>query len=437
MSLGSTVPVDSDATEVRRFRLVITIGPDTGKTFAASGERTVIGTHETAALALTDPTVSRFHVEIALTAGQAILRDLGSRNGTRVDGVPVLAAPLLTNATLSLGNSQVRFELDTAVVRLPASDRDRFGVMVGGSLVMRRMFATLERAAHSDATVLIEGETGTGKEAAAESIHAAGARADGPFVVVDCGAIPANLLESELFGHERGAFTGAVDARKGAFEEAEGGTLFLDEIGELAPELQPKLLRALERREVKRVGAARHRRVDVRIVAATHRDLRAEVNARTFRSDLFYRLAVLDVRVPPLRERREDIPLLVEHFLTTLAAADEEAAALLRSAGFQDELRHHSWPGNVRELRNYLERCLALHEHAPLVSEPAAETDAPIDLSRPLREVREAAARRVEHRYVVEVLRRHDGNVTAAARAAGVDRIHFYRILARQGLRSR
>ncbi len=437
MSVGSTAPVDSDATEIRQYRLVVVVGPDAGKAFVASGERTVIGTHETAELVLTDPTVSRFHVEIALSGGQAIVRDLGSRNGTRVDGVPVLVAPLATSAMLSLGNSQVRFELDTSVMHLPTWDSDRFGVMVGTSLAMRRMFATLARAARSDATVLIHGETGTGKEAVAESLHAEGARSAGPFVVVDCGAIPTNLLESELFGHERGAFTGAVEARRGAFVEADGGTLFLDEIGELTSELQPKLLRALERREVKPVGAASYRRVDVRIVAATHRDLRAEVNARTFRSDLFYRLAVLDVRVPPLRERREDLPILIEHFLSALAVVEPDAIALLRSEPFLAGLRHHAWPGNVRELRNYLERCIALHEQAPLV--PPAVTDAggPIDLSRPLREVRDAAARQAEHRYLVEVLRRHDGNVTAAARAAGVDRIHFYRILARHRLRPR
>ncbi len=435
--LGSTTPVESDAAAVRRFRLIVTGGPDAGKTFAASGERTVIGTHETASLVLTDPTVSRFHLEISLTDGEAVLRDLGSRNGTRIEGVPVLAAPLQASATLALGNSQIRFELDAAVVRLPMSERDHFGVMIGGSPSMRRTFATLERAAQSDATVLIEGETGTGKEAAAESIHSEGARAGGPFVVVDCGAIPANLLESELFGHERGAFTGAVEAREGAFDIAEGGTLFLDEIGELAPELQPKLLRALERREVKRVGASRYRRIDVRIIAATHRNLRAQVNARAFRSDLFYRMAVIEVRLPPLRERREDIPALVDHFIAALASPDHPAAAILRSARFRADLHRHAWPGNVRELRNYLERCLALHEQAPLATESTAARDGPVDLARSLRDVRDDAARRAEHEYVVEVLRRHGGNVTAAARAAKVDRIHFYRILARQGLRSR
>jgi two-component system, NtrC family, response regulator GlrR len=412
-------------------------GPDKGKSVAASGERTVIGTHETASLVLSDPTVSRFHLEISLSQGQALLTDLRSRNGTKVDGVQVFSAPLVSSATLALGKTEVRFELDSAVVRLPMSERDRFGVMIGASPAMRRTFATLERAARSDATVLIEGETGTGKEAAAESIHRESARAAGPFIVVDCGAIPANLLESELFGHERGAFTGAAEAREGAFELAEGGTLFLDEIGELPPELQPKFLRVLERREIKRVGSARHKKIDVRIIAATHRNLRAEVNARTFRSDLFYRLAVVEVRVPPLRERREDIPGLVDHFLSVLATPDHPAVALLESSGFRAEVHRHAWPGNVRELRNHVERCLALHEQAPLESDPIQPGIGEVDLTQSLKHVRDEAARRAERQYVIEVLRAHGGNVTAAARAARVDRIHFYRILARHGLRPR
>ena len=431
-----TLPLESAEIEapVQRFRLEVTAGPDAGASFTSKGELTTIGTHRNADLVLTDPTVSRFHCEIRIEGGRAVVRDLQSKNGTRIDRVLALAAPLSSGATLTLGQTIITFRLEGEVVRLPTSPRRRFGTMVGASVAMRRVFAVLERAAASDSTVLLEGETGTGKEAVAESIHHESARRDGPFVVVDCAAIPANLLESELFGWRRGAFTGAVEAREGAFEAARGGTVFLDEIGELAPELQPKLLRVLERREVKRVGATQHEPVDVRVVAATNRDLRAEVNARRFRSDLYFRLAVVEVRLPPLRERPDDIGPLVEHLLESLGRAGSPEAAPLREPAFLQELGRHGWPGNVRELRNYLERCLTMHERAPM-QPPAQASELAIDLSRPLREVRDHHAREVERRYLVAVLERHNGNVTAAARAAGVERPHFYRLLWRHGLK--
>jgi transcriptional regulator with PAS, ATPase and Fis domain len=296
------------------------------------------------------------------------------------------------------------------------------------------VFAVLERVAAADSTVLIEGETGTGKEVAAESLHRESPRRDGPLIVVDCGAIPADLLESELFGHEKGAFTGAVVGREGAFEAASKGTIFLDEIGEIAPALQPKLLRVLERREVKRVGSNRYQPVDVRVLAATNRNLLAEVNEGRFRSDLYYRLAVVQVRLPTLRERAEDIPLLVEHILSSLGAAERPEAAQLRTREFLAELQQHAWPGNVRELRNYVERCLTLRESAPLAAAPM-DGAAVFDSTRPLREARESWTRTFERRYLQEVLDRAGGNVSAAARAAGVDRIHFYRLLWRHGIR--
>jgi DNA-binding NtrC family response regulator len=284
---------------------------------------------------------------------------------------------------------------------------------------MRAVFALFERAAQSKATLLVEGETGTGKEAAAESVHRASERRDGPFVVVDCGALPPHLLESELFGHEKGAFTGAQSRRLGAFETANGGTLFLDEIGELALDLQPKLLRVLERQEVKRVGSDRFVKVDVRVIAATHRNLRSDVNNRRFRSDLFYRLAVLVVTLPPLRERVEDLPSLIEDLLGQLGAAAE--AERLRTPAFMAELAAHRWPGNVRELRNYLERSLAL----------GGSDDAPAPAARSYKQAKE----QWERAYVAELLRAADGNVTAAARDAGLDRAAFYRLLWRHGMR--
>jgi DNA-binding NtrC family response regulator len=292
----------------------------------------------------------------------------------------------------------------------------------------------LGRAAEGDATVLLEGETGTGKEVLAESLHASSARSAGPFIVVDCGAIPRELLESELFGHEKGAFTGAHAARVGAFEAASGGTLFLDEIGELSVDLQPKLLRVLEKREVKRVGGNKYEKVDVRVVGATHRNLRGEVNEKRFRADLYYRLAVIQMRVPPLRERIDDLPLLVEHLLGAMRAMLHPHAAMLRSPEFLADLARHGWPGNVRELRNYLERCLALSQKAPLLDDAHEPEPFRVTASMTLEEVRAELAR-MEGQYLRELVGHHDGNIAAAARAAGVDRAHLYRMLWRHGLR--
>jgi len=424
---------------VQGFRLQVTAGPDAGKTYVPDGERTVVGTAEGAQLRLDDPTVSRFHAELASRDGAVVLKDLGSRNGVYIDGVRVTEAFLHSGAVIAVGQTRISFSLDERPVQVPMSTKDRFGIMVGRSLAMRRSFSLLERAAASDATVLLGGETGTGKEAAAESIHRESKRSGGPFIVVDCGAIPANLLESELFGHEKGAFTGADRARAGAFEEANGGTLFLDEIGELEPDLQPKLLRVLEKREIKRVGSAKHFPVDVRIVAATNRNLRAEVNAKGFRSDLYYRLAVVEVPLPALRERTEDLPMLVENLLSRLGIGQGPEGALVRTPEFHAALARHSRPGNVRELRNYVERCLALGEETPLGGgdDGADPTGSPItiDTKVPLKQARDTWIAAFERAYLEKILAEQGGNVTAAARAAGVDRIHFYRLLWRSGLK--
>jgi transcriptional regulator with PAS, ATPase and Fis domain len=419
-----------DHQEVQRFWLTVTAGPDAGATYTSESERTVVGTHESADFVLHDDTVSRFHCEIDLSSGQPLIRDLESRNGTTVNGVSVLGAQLRDDCLVRLGRSELRFKLRSDPVLLPLYEGSRFGRMVGKSVVMRRAFTMLERAAASDAVVLLEGDTGTGKELAAESIHDESTRRDQPFLVVDCASIPSDLLESELFGHERGAFTGASATREGAFEAATGGTIFLDEIGELPLELQPKLLRALERKQVKRVGSNRYTTVDVRVVAATNRNLRREVNERRFRSDLYYRLAVIEIRLPSLRERFDDLPLLVDQLLASMGAVDHPD---LRSPAFLEELGRHAWSGNIRELRNYLERCLVLRSRAPLENE-AAEPLLP-DAGQPLKTARERWNRALERRYVEEVLRRCGDNVAAAARAAEVDRMYFYRLLWRHGLR--
>jgi DNA-binding NtrC family response regulator len=417
----------------QRFWLHAIAGPDTGETFSSNGDRIALGTHESADVILHDSTVSRFHCEITPDGGRALLRDLGSRNGTLIDAVPVREAYLRPGAILTLGRTRLRFEVEPQPVRVALSTRDCFGVAAGRSLAMRKVFAVLEQVAKRDVTVLLEGETGTGKELIAESIHTESDRAGGPFVVVDCGAVPKDLLESELFGHEKGSFTGAHAPRQGAFEAASGGTVFLDEIGELSPDLQPKLLRVLERREVKRVGATRYAPVDVRVVAATNRNLRTEVNSGRFRPDLYYRLAVVEVRLPPLRERMEDLPLLVERILESLGAAGPEAD-LLRAPEFTAEVLRHTWPGNVRELRNYVERCLALREPGPLQG-AAADAEPAIDPAVPLRQARDRCVRAFERRYLEAQMKAKGENVTAAAHAAGVTRVQMYRLLWRHGMR--
>jgi transcriptional regulator with PAS, ATPase and Fis domain len=408
---------------IDRIDLAVIGGPDAGRTFGATGKRVVVGTADGADLVLTDPTVSRFHCELVLEHGRAIVRDLGSKNGTLVGGIAVIAAPLADGAVLTLGKSTLRFAREPGALRPRLSPRDRFGALVGRSVAMRGVFEILERAAASDVTVLLRGETGTGKDLAAASIHQESPRRDGPFVVVDLAAAPGALLASELFGHERGAFTGADRDRIGAFERARGGTVFLDEIGDLDLELQPHLLRVLESKTVQRVGGAARIPVDVRVIAATHRDLRADVNARRFRSDLYYRLAVLEITLPPLRERTEDIPLIV----AALAEDLEDPPEAVRDPAWVAALLKHPWPGNVRELRNHVERARNMGRFGAAGSE--------VDVSIPLKEARTRWVQLFESRYLAELLHAHGGNVSAAARAAGIDRVHFYRLLGRAGLR--
>ncbi|MGE0545901.1 MAG: sigma 54-interacting transcriptional regulator [Kofleriaceae bacterium] len=419
---------------VRRFVLRVIAGPDTGVKYVSSGRPVVIGTHESADLALTDPTVSRFHCELSVGEGSVTIRDLGSKNATRVSGLDITEARLDGTTTIVLGHTEVEFSLGESFAELPLATRESFGDLVGRAPATRALFAQLERAAESDVTVLLLGETGTGKEIAARAIHEQSSRAQGPMIVVDCGAIPHSLIDSELFGHEKGAFTGADRRREGAFELASGGTIFLDEIGELGSELQPKLLRVLERREVQRIGSATPTPIDVRIIAATNRNLHTEVNAGRFRSDLFYRLAVLEVRIPPLRERLDDIPMLVSHFLRENKLEDRPEAAPLRDEKFQANLARYAWRGNVRELRNYLERAL-VEPDREIVAGPGWEAPPEIDVNQKLATVREAWVRYVERRYIVELLEKSGGNVSAAARSAGIDRAHFYRIMAACGLR--
>src|SRR5207244_380769 len=421
----ATLPVSPLAVPpIRKLRLLDAGGRMLGE---FSNPRSSVGQHPSNDLVIADKSVSRFHCEILLDEGQARVRDLESRNGTWVDGTRVVESFLRDGVELKRGRTSLRVALGEEHVAQLVSERTELGPLVGISAPMRAAFALLEKAAASDATVLIEGETGTGKEGAAEALHLGSSRRDKPLVVVDCASIPANLMESELFGHEKGSFTGASGPRIGAFEEADGGTVLLDEIGELPLEQQPKLLRLLERKEIRRLGADHVTRLDVRVVAATHRDLRAAVNHRTFRADLYFRLSVVRITLPPLRERPEDIPLLVDRLLQRMSASPEIAADLRRPE-FLAGLLRASWPGNVRELRNFVERCVVFQKPLSLDD---AQGPAPAPAS--FGEARQRAIDDFERRYLLELMVRSQGQVAAAAQQAGVGRAYLYRLLHKPG----
>ncbi len=398
-------------------------------------------------LVLPDDTVSRHHCELTRGATGIVVRDLGSTNHTRVGRTTVREATVEPGSTLTVGNVELilRTELNRAQI-LP-SESDHFGEALGTSLAMRAIFGVLERIAPTDAAVLLEGETGTGKDVIARAIHDQSPRNGQPFVVVDCGAVSYNLIESELFGHERGAFTGAVASRQGAFEVAGRGTVFLDEVGELPLDVQPKLLRVLESGEFRRVGGNRTLRAAARIVAATKRDLKEEVERGKFREDLYFRLAVVPVSVPPLRTRREDVPALVSHFLSIAKKRDPAAADISLTPDTVAALSAHDWPGNVRELRNVLDRAIYIatasgDKELRLVDLPvsaSAEARAANQLSfspaLSYRETRAAFEADFEQRYVAWLLGRHRGNISAAAREARMDRKHLYDLARKHGLR--
>ncbi|HYU15399.1 MAG TPA: sigma 54-interacting transcriptional regulator [Candidatus Acidoferrum sp.] len=478
--------------QVRRCRLVVVSGPDQGAQAEVESTWIRVGAQSGCDLVLRDRLVSGHHFEILVDEAGYRLRDLDSTNGTFIAGHRVRDAYLNPGTVIYVGESRLRFEPLDQSVTVELSRRDRFGDMVGSSVAMRALYARLERLAPTDASVLITGETGTGKELVAEALHQHSSRSAGPFVVVDCGSIPDNLIASELFGHERGAFTGAFASYAGAFERAHCGTIFLDEIGELPLELQPNMLGVLERRHVRRLGGSRNIPLDLRVIAATNRDLASEVNRGTFRSDLYYRLAVVQVRVPPLRERADDIPLLAEHFLELLGTGGTRAPRLSRET--LDSLRQHRFPGNVRELRNLLERSVILAElgvepdgqglvaelrqepgggeepererqpdpeqdrqrgrdgsggEAPaggegVVARPATGEEASgpsgqvvhmeVDAAVPYRIAKQRLVAAFDARYLRQLLRRHGGNVSRAARAAGLDRMTVHKMLQRVGL---
>jgi DNA-binding NtrC family response regulator len=427
-----------DAVAVPRLALVVDLeaGRPSSREVALDGETCRIGAHSSNDLVLDDPAVSRFHCRLVLEDGIWRVRDWGSLNGTRLEGIRVRDADLPAGAALALGDSLVRVRPMAPVEQAVVPVVPAFGLMAGTSLPMRKLFALLERIAPTDLNVLIEGESGTGKELVAHEIVQRSSRAGAPFVVVDCGAISPNLVESELFGHVRGAFTGAERDRTGAFEAASGGTVFLDEVGELPLELQPKLLRVIEAREIRRLGETRARPVNVRIVSATNRDLDREVNRGRFREDLYFRLAVMAVRVPPLRERLDDLLLLVRVFLRALDQSDQES---LFTTEVLADMARHDWPGNVRELRNYVERTVALRQAAPALTRSTTRPPLLSPSPEPLttfRVAKDAATKTFERGYLAALLEAAGNNMSRAARMANIDRMYLHRLVQKHGLRN-
>jgi DNA-binding NtrC family response regulator len=431
-----------------------------------------IGSMDDNDVVLGDDTVSRYHCRIVQDDTGYVLIDNSSTNGTFINKVRIREGFLKPGCIINAGQSQLTFNAKEEEVQIVPSRATRCGALIGGNAKMREIYSIIEKIAPTATTVVIDGETGTGKEVVAQSIHMLSPRSKGELVVFDCGAVPPNLIESELFGHEKGSFTGAMMTRTGLFEQADGGTLFLDELGELPLDLQPKLLRVLEQREVRRVGGAKSNKVDVRIIAATNRDLETEVRAGRFRQDLFYRLSVVRLHLPSLRDRTDDVPVLVQHFLENGVynrgpSGQPRVRAVSREA--MTALQNYPWPGNVRELVNVVERAVSFCTSGSIElsdlpdyvrsARPAPQRD---PSARPLprqptggnpvagsalsptppqtpdellsegvtfKDAKERWVATFERDYILQMLRRNTGNISHAARSADIDRKYFRKLM--------
>ena len=482
----------------RRCQLTVVSGAQSGKSIEVNKPAFTVGKGDECDLVIADPTVSRLHFTIEQQGGAYVIRDHASTNGTWIDQFRIREAYLRPGVVVRAGQVQLKLEPLFKPIEIAPSNADRFGSLVGHSVRMRQIFTMLERVAKTDATVVIFGETGTGKSAIAQAIHEASSRKTGPFITVDCGAIAENLIESELFGHEKGAFTGATAMRKGALERANGGTLFIDELVDLRLDLQPRLLRVLEEREVRRVGGNDAIKLDVRIIAASRFDLWREVEAKKFREDLYFRLAVFTIPLPALRERKEDIALLAQAFARSLKGGDRLLQRM--TSAVLERLSNHPFLGNVRELRNVIERAIYLDSdptemlgpmvgipadapHAPMPAAPSSSLPAPAapaalainvpptpapvalhhtqplqpipqlgdetapvpvmadgsvavlaDCTLPFKEAKEKLLEQFEGEYFRRLIQRAGGNASAIARIAGIDRKHLYTLAKKHGL---
>ena len=445
---GPTLIISADKSRnailVQKSKILVVSGPLQGHEFMMDKNVFAIGSDPHNSLVLQDSTVSRRHCEIQLEPEGYVIRDLGSTNGTLVQGVKVAQAYLTQSTEFQLGKTKLVFCPMKEAMEYTLSENESFGNLLGKSVAMRRVFHLAETYAPTDATIMIEGETGTGKEVLAEEVHKHSARKDKPFVVIDCASLAKELIESELFGHTKGSFTGASLDRVGAFEFADGGTIFLDEIGDLSPDLQPKLLRVLEKREIRKVGSNKVRNINVRIISATNRKLEAEVNAGRFREDLYFRLSVVHLDLAPLRNRKDDLAMLTKRFLREFMGED----ALDQLADFDktiEAFRNHDWPGNVRELRNLVEMA-SYHKQRPInlgsflypgkmktTAEHSKESD---DELRPFKVAKGDLVERFERDYISALLKRNDWNVSKASREAGIERAYLQRLIKRYDLKS-
>ncbi len=435
----------SDVYTFNKYRLKVIEGTNKGLEIIADRRVITIGSAYDGDLVLDDPTVSRRHCQIVFDGGGYLLVDLDSKNGTYLESFRIKSAFLRPGARIGLGSTTLSFELIESQLTVYLSKGDRFGDLYGRSIEMKEVFGILQRVSVTDATVLITGESGTGKELAARAIHDHSKRANGPFVVFDCSAVPRELIESELFGHVKGAFTGAVQSRPGAFMSAQGGTLFLDELGELPLDLQPKLLRVLETKEVKPLGSNETKRIDIRIVAATNRPLEQMVAEGTFRQDLYYRLAVIHVPLPPLRHHKEDIAFLVELFLKQ---QNHGGTDLVVSHETMEKLKAYDWPGNVRELKNYVERATILSTGRQIDAdflptapkrnqkeESNAFPESIVNLDIPFKLAKEQLIDRFEREYLTAALERDDWNITQASQKIGIHRKSLEYLMKKHNLR--
>ena len=395
-------------------------------------EPVLIGRDPSCAVVVEDPEVSSIHCELRAEGPGVMITDLGSKNGTFVNTVRIREGILTAACTIQVGASQIGYE-PLERERVDVGFDESFGPLLGASPRMRHLFRMLREVSPTELSILITGETGTGKELVAQAVHDKSARSAGPFVVVDCASIPGPLAESLLFGHERGSFTGATDRRAGAFHDAHHGTIFLDELGELPVEIQPKLLRALAERKVKRVGANAYESIDVRVIAATRRDLGRNMNAGRFRSDLFFRIAQMRIELPPLRDRREDIPLLASHVCERIGQKErsEEVVDLVTQT-----LAQHDWPGNVRELVNVASVAASLPRGAESIASmlPLEGGGDVVVPTSPFGEAKREAVAAFEARYFTELVRATNGNVSEMARRSGMERHHVRAFLKKYSL---
>lgn len=446
----STVFVGKRATARRLHKatLIVVDGVDAGREFFIEKAKTYLGRSAVNDIQLKDTSISGTHLEILAEEEGFLLKDLGSTNGTTLNGCRIKALFIEPNVPFQVGNTTLKLINTDDSITIPLSDDEQFGGVIGRSIPMREVFATLAKVAPTELTVLIEGDTGTGKERVARAIHEKSRRKNKPYVVLDCSSIPKDLIESYVFGHEKGAFTGAVAQRPGAFEAANGGTLFLDEIGELDISLQPKLLRVLENQEIKRVGSNKTIKVDCRVIAATNRSLRGMVGQGTFREDLYFRLSIINLRLPNLRERTDDLPLLVDNFLAEFSPPGSERPRLTADA--LQALLGYDWPGNVRELKNVIARAASLASGAVIersdlhlkgygISTPTADAEPPtnmaIDLDVEFKEAKQHLLDAFEVEYLTALMEAFDNNISKASRHAGITRYYLRELLKKHGLK--